>query len=240
MSVGRDFSLQPLLDKLKSHSKLAETESQVILNLPVRVLEVQAHRDFVRLGETVDHACFVASGLVGRFGQNAEGVRQITAFHVPGDTPDLHSLMLPDATSGLQALTTTTILKIPHEALRSAIGRFPAVAEALWRECVMDAAILAQWALNVGRRDSKTRVAHLLCEMAVRYGADVEPSGTFAFPVTQSHLADATAMTPVHVNRTLMGLRHNELARVSFGKVEILDWNRLQEAGEFDRAYLAV
>ena len=144
----------------------------------------------------------------------------------------------PNATSALQALTTTTLLTIPHSALRDVATRFPAVAEAFWRECMIDAAILSQWVVNVGRRDSKTRIAHLFCEMAVRYGARSERRGSYAFPATQTHLADMTALTNVHVNRTIGVLRNAGLVQMHQGQVEILDWSRLRAVAEFDPEYL--
>ena len=101
-------ALQPFLDRLLSRSLLSHTEQDAILDLPTSVVEVGYQKDFVRLGETVDHACFVVTGFVGRFDQNANGERQITAVHLPGDMPDLHSVVQCTATSALQALTPAT------------------------------------------------------------------------------------------------------------------------------------
>ena len=231
--------LQPFLERLTSRSRLNESEQAAILGLPTHAAQVSAHRDFVRLGERVDHACIVVEGVVGRFGQTSEGARQITAFFVAGDAPDLHSVVLPKDSSALQALSTSTILRIPHAALRAVAGRYPAVAEAFWRDCSVDAGVAAQWVVNVGRRDARTRIAHLLCEMAVRYGTrPLRGEVTYIFPITQVHLADATGLTAVHVNRTLKSLAAAELVIVSNRKVRILDWEKLAAVGEFDAEYL--
>ena len=72
----------------------------------------------------------------------------------------------------------------------------------------------------------------------MRYGANVNPQGSYELRMTQNHLADATAMTAVHTNRTLQGLRASGLARLAYGRVEILDWEELQAAGEFEPGYL--
>jgi CRP-like cAMP-binding protein len=200
---------------------------------------VSANHDFVRLDEMVDHCCVIVEGVAGRFGQNAQGARQITAFHIAGDMPNLHSLVQPRATSALQALTTTTILKIPHRVLRVVAARYPAVAEAFWRDCMVDAAILSQWVVNVGRRDAKTRIAHLLCETAVRFGANGRSDAAgFEFPVTQVHLADATGLTSVHVNRTLKALKSDGAVDVATRMVRILNWDLLARLGDFDPDYL--
>jgi CRP-like cAMP-binding protein len=239
MSVSPEApSLARFLARLMRRSALTESEQAAILALPATVRCVAPNRDFVRLGERVDQACCVIDGLVARFDQNAEGDRQITALHVPGDMPDLYSVVQPRATSALQALSESTILSVPHAALRELTGDYPAIAEALWRDCMVDGMILAQWVVNVGRRDARTRVAHLLCEMACRLGvAPAEGRLVFQLPLTQQHLADATALTPVHVNRTLKAL---EVHGISFRHrtVRIGDWRALTAIGEFDPAYL--
>ena len=235
----QNHDLQPFLDRLTGRSRLSETEQQAVLALPTHTAQVAPNRDFVRLDERVDHACVVVEGVVGRFTQTAEGARQITALHIAGDAPDLHSVVLPKDRSALQALSTTTILRIPHTALRAIAARYPAVAEAFWRDCSVDAAITAQWVVNVGRRDARTRMAHLLCEMAVRSGAkSLDGEVAYAFPLTQSHLADATGLTPVHVNRTLKALAAEGLVIVSGRRVRILEWEKLATVGEFDPEYL--
>ena len=234
--VGPNLSL--FLDRLILRSVLSEREQQAILNLPTRTHQVQANRDFVRLDERVDHACFVVAGLVGRFDQNSQGKRQITSLYIAGDMPDLHSVVQPTATSALQALSTTTILKVPHSALRAIGAEFPAIAEALWRDCMVDSMILAQWVVNVGCRDAKTRIAHLLCEMACRSAPLQERKNvSYALPMTQAHLADATGISPVHVNRSLKALASHGVS-LRRGTVRIEDWDNLVQVGDFDAAYL--
>ena len=239
MTVSNGSDLQLFLNRLTRRSRLTAEEAAAILNLPTKASQVATNRDFVRVGDEVDHACLVVEGLVGRFGQNADGGRQITSLHIPGDMADLHSVVQPCAASALQALTTTTILRVPHIALRAVAARYPAVAEALWRDCMVDAAILSEWVVNVGRRDSRARAAHLLCEMAVRYEEIGFVRGEeFPFPATQTHIADALGLTPVHVNRTLMHLRGEGLIELGRTTVLIRDWDELARLGDFDPRYL--
>lgn len=232
-------NLQPFLDRLTCRSVLTDEEQQAVLNLPGHAQQVHSNRDFVPLGTRVDHASLVIAGIVGRFDQNGEGTRQITAMHIPGDMCDLHSVVQPMPTSALQSLSVATIMRVPHSAIRAAAARYPAVAEALWRDCMIDAAILSEWVVNVGRRDAQTRIAHLLCEMATRLRA-TRNGGDFVFdlPVTQTQLADATAMTAVHVNRTLQSLRADGLIEWHQRVIRIPQWDALVERAEFDPAYL--
>ena len=238
MPHSNKHNIQQFLDRLTKRSFLTAEEREAILGLPAYVSQVQSNRDFVKLGEQLDHSCLIVAGYVGRFDQNANGSRQITALHIPGDMADLHSVVQPEATSALQALSTATVLRIPHRAVRETAAAFPAIAEALWRDCMVDAAVLAQWIVNVGRRDAKCRIAHLLCEMATRLGAaPAEGEIMFPFPITQTQLADVTGLTAVHVNRTLQSLRREGLADLKHN-ARIFDWDALVEAGDFDADYL--
>jgi hypothetical protein len=104
---------------------------------------------------------------------------------------------------------------------------------------MVDAAILSEWVVNVGRRDAKTRIAHLLCELATRLRV-TRAGNDFVFdlPVTQTQLAEATAMTAVHVNRTLQSLRADGLIEWHQRVIRVPDWDALSARAEFDPAYL--
>lgn len=238
MSRSNDSDLQLFVDRLTARSVLDAEERQAILALRTHRLDLKARHDFVHENEESSYCCLIVAGLVGRFGQLNSGVRQITAFHIPGDMADLHSVVRPIGIGGLHALTDATILRVPHDAIRAMAARYPAIAEALWRDCMLDAAILMQWVVNVGRRDARTRLAHIFCEMAIRYGENRDVLTEYAFPVTQEQLGEAAALTGVHVNRSLKMLRESGLVTTSRGIVQIHDWQRLVKVGEFDPAYL--
>jgi CRP-like cAMP-binding protein len=127
----------------------------------------------------------------------------------------------PVGVGGLNALCETTILRVPYVAIRSLAASYPAIAEAFWRDCMLDEAVLMQWVVNVGRRDAHTRLAHILCEMAIRTGQDREVLLDYAFPVTQEQLGEAAALTSVHTNRTLKRL--SGLVTLRSGNVQICD-----------------
>lgn len=236
MSGTSNVDLKLFLDRLLTRSVLTNEEQQAILDLPAIPTHVPRKRDFVGINEETSHSCLIVSGLVGRFSQTRNGARQITAFHIPGDMADLHSAVRPIGVGGLNAFCDTTILRVPHVAIRRLAARHPAIAEAFWRDCLLDAAVLMQWVVNVGRRDARTRLAHILCEMAIRSGRDRSVLTEYAFPVTQDQLGEAAAITGVHVNRSLKSL--GDLATLRDGRVTIHDWPGLTRMGDFDPRYL--
>lgn len=229
------------LDRLTLRSTLSDAERHAILALPGELETIRPNRDFVRLGERVDRACLIVSGLAGRFGQTRDGERQMTALHIPGDMADLHSVMLPNAATALQSVGETVIYRVPHAEIHRLAGQSLTLAEAFWRDCMVDAAVLSQWALVNARLSAKGRVAHLLCEMACRFGRGQCPDGgVIAWPLTQTTLGDTTGLTPVHVNRTLRALREARAARIVDKQLHVLDWKLLSAIAEFDPRYLVL
>ena len=191
-------------------------------------------------GERLDHSSFVLQGVVAAFDQNRDGERQTVALYIDGDMVDLHSVALPQAMSGLQALGSATILMVPHAALVRIANKHPSIAEAFWRECSADTGILREWVVNVGRRDARTRMAHFFCEMACRWERQLPVNGTrIPYSITQQQLSEILSMTPVHINRTLQGLRADRLLdTLERSIMRILDWKRLAFVGDFDHDYL--
>lgn len=231
--------LEPFLRRLELHSELGDAEREAVLRMPSFIAELAPNQDVIGLGEKVEHCCLLQSGVLARFGQDRSGQRQIASVNLPGDWADLHSVVVPKVGCALQSLTRSTIIKVPHDHVRRAARTNSLLAEAFWRECVIDAAIFQEWMVNVGRRPAVPRLAHLLCEIACRsLDGPLEGELEIEFPVTQQHLAEMVGHTPVHVNRTLKKLREEGLVTFVHGCVTIHDWHRLQQVGEFDPGYL--
>lgn len=232
-------ALQLYLTKLSGRMEIMPREGQALLTLPATPRQVAAHREFTRFGAPIDYVCLVAEGSIARFAQLADGRRQLIAVHLPGDIADLHSLSLPTPSAQLVALSASTVFLIPHAALRDLCTRHPNLGLGLAQDCAVDAQIVAQWLVNVGRRSARERVAHLLCELALRYWSIGRlVNGQFPMAMTQEQMADALGLTSVHVNRSLKALRRDGLVEATRGSVTILAWDELASAAEFDAAYL--
>jgi CRP-like cAMP-binding protein len=232
-------AMRPFLERLMVRSSLDDDEQAAILALPFRVFTVPANRDIVSLGEEMDHACLIVTGIVGRFEQTASGDRQITALHIPGDMANLHSVVLPKTSWALGALTASKFAKIPHLNIIAVAECYPAIGRAFWRDCSVDASILAGWAVGIGRRSAKSRLAHLICELQCRYKAiGLATDDGFDWPMGQAQIADALGLTPIHVNRMIATINREGLAQMAGRRLTVLDWAALMEVADFDPAYL--
>ena len=152
---------------------------------------------------------------------------------------DLQNYLLTVADHNVQALTPTVAAFIPRDAITRMAFERPSVGKALWIDTLVEGSIAREWIANVGRRDARTRIAHILCEFAMRLEAvGLGEQCNYELPMTQEQIADATGLTAVHVNRTLKSLDAEGLTSRKKRSVVINDWKRLTDTGDFNPLYL--
>jgi CRP-like cAMP-binding protein len=234
-------SLTPMLRKLMKWSALDEEDQQAILDLPHEIRRVDRGDYIVREQDKPSHAALLLSGFAYRHKIVGSGGRQILSVHMSGDMVDLQNSLLRTADHNVQALSRAIVAFIPCRAIKElAFGR-PRVGMAMWYDTLVDGSIHREWTANVGRRDARARVAHVLCEFGVRLNdGDLGSPCTYEFPMTQEEFADAVGLTPVHVNRTLKALDRDGLTDRAHRSVSIKQWDRLAEIGDFSTNYLHI
>ncbi|BCA58691.1 Crp/Fnr family transcriptional regulator [Sphingomonas sp. HMP6] len=226
---------------LKTHRTpvLEAAEVTALESAVGRTATFAARQIMVRQQVPLTQCTLLLEGFVERYRDTPEGRRQILAIHVPGDFVDLHSYPLKRLEHSVAALTDVKVAFFPHVAIRALTEQSATLTELLWRSTLIDAAINREWIVSVGARSAVVRLAHLFCEMYVRLERiGMAPDRTFALPLTQVDLSDATGLTAVHANRMLRQLREQGLVAFRHGEVEILDWDGLRAFADFDPAYL--
>ena len=144
------------------------------------------------------------------------------------------------ADHSVQMLTAGKVAMIPREDIVRIAFERPEVGKAMWLDTLVDGSIFREWIANVGRRDARIRIAHILCEFGMRLNhAGLGEDTGYNLPMTQEQLGDATGLTSVHVNRTIKSLEAEGLIdRVSPRAITIGDWKKLAGVGDFDTGYL--
>lgn len=239
MSSKAEHALAPMLRKLHLWHPLDDEGRGAILALPHTVRDLPANQIIFWDGDQPQHACLLISGYAVRHKCGGDGARQILSIHIKGDLIDLQNSLLGVADHNLQMITAGSIALIPVEAIRDIAFRQPAVGMAMWYETLVESSIFREWILNVGRRDAFTRIAHLLCEFALRLeAAEVGSFVNYELPITQDQLADAVGLTSAHVNRTLMRLEKEGHIRRSRRVIAINNWQALAKVADFHPRYL--
>ncbi|RYG56082.1 MAG: Crp/Fnr family transcriptional regulator [Alphaproteobacteria bacterium] len=235
-----DDPLKKFVSKLSARANLAADDAAALLQLPYVLRTYEPATYLVREGEPAKRACsFVLSGFAYRQKLTANGSRQILSLHLPGDLLDLQQLFLRRADHSVQALTRLTTAEIERDALHHLTRTRPTVSDAMWVDALIEASILREWILNVGRRDARGRIAHLLCEFATRMDqAGLSDGARYELPMTQEQIGDATGLTGVHVNRTLKSLTDDGLVHRDKRYLSFSDWDAVRAVADFSSLYL--
>lgn len=238
MATAEDIAA--FIAKLERRDMVSPEEKAALLAAAGPVESFAAGSDLVREGDRPDRSMLVAQGFTTRYRLLADGTRQITAIHVPGDFVDLHSFLLKTMDHSVGALSACRVVTFPHANLKTITERHPHLTRLLWLMTLLDSAIHREWIVAMGRRSALEQLAHLLCEIVTRLSVVGlgDSDRAVILPINQTELGDTLGLSTVHVNRTLQQLRAEQLITWQGQTVRILDWDRLARIAQFDPTYL--
>jgi CRP-like cAMP-binding protein len=232
--------INPWTMKMEQFTRFSLKEKQALDSLLTeRQKTLRAGEDVIADGAHSPDCHVIISGLACRYKLMPDGTRQIMAFLVPGDLCDAEIFILKVMDHGVLAMTPCLTALISGEIMKTLLRGPGCLGEALWWGTMTDLGVLRERIIDHGRRNARQRISHLLYEMLVRYRmVGLTMDDTFDFPITQVDLADATGLTPVHVNRILKKLATDGIMLFQRGKVSILDPDRLKSVAQFNSSYL--
>jgi CRP-like cAMP-binding protein len=228
-----------LVTRLRSVTDVSPLTVRLIGELPVMVKNCEPGEIVVPQGGKPSNCCLILDGFLARARMANLTERQLISFYVPGDIPDASTLHLPVMDHNLIAIGPAVVGFIPHASMHAAMSESNELLHALWRETLIDGAIFRECIVNLGQRDGLARLAHLVCELAVRLAAvGLLRDCSLNIPWTQTDVADASGMTPIHTNRLIQELRAQGLVQWEARLVRILKWQALAEVADFSADYL--
>ena len=199
----------------------------------------RAKQDLIKEGDRPQAVFLLLEGWACRYKIMPDGRRQIMAYLVPGDLCDVHIFILRQMDHSMALLSNARVAAIPRQQMITLFEERPNLARALWWSTLTDEAVLREWLVNIGQRDARERIAHLLAELWLRLRmVGLTNGGSFDLPLTQSDLGDTLGLTPVHVNRMLQRLRMEGLIDLSRGRLHIPDVPKLMAVTRFEPNYL--
>lgn len=208
--------------------------ADLIDKVPHRLVQVEPRRPFREQGSARDEVMFVRSGILSKFMSDGSGRRQIVALRFAGEG------ILPRqarAQYGIQAIVRSEVMIGKGTDFQAIVDAHPRIQQFFLRLLQRNEDISYEWLLNCGRRDSTARVAHLLCETAVRMRTDEE---AMLNPFTQQQIADITAQTSVNVNRVLGDMERQGLIKRKGREIEFTDWAEIRRVASFQPTYLQI
>jgi len=229
-----------LIRKLEQFTRLSAEDRRVLDQMiGLKVRRIRAREDIIREGDRPRDVHLILQGWACRYKVMEDGRRQIMSFFLPGDICDLNIFILREMDHSVGAITPLAFAEVPRDLFEHVATNHPRVIQAMWWDSLVSAAIQREWTVNLGQRTAFERLSHMLCELFVRLRAVGLTNGNRCdFPVTQTELADASGLTPVHVNRTLQELRASGLITLRDRELIIHDLEALQTEALFNPNYL--
>ena len=228
-----------MVRKLETHAVLDVEDRNALMALPYTLRTYEPSSYLVREGDVPEQCAVLLSGFAYRQKLTGAGMRQIVSLHIPGEALDFQHLFLAVADHHVQTLTRAEVATSSRSALRELARSRASIGNAIFVNTLVEASIFREWILNIGRRDARSRLAHFLCEFAIRLDMQnlTEDTG-YELPMSQEQLGDALGLTAVHVNRTIKSLEADGLITRNRRRITFPRWDALREVADFSTRYL--
>jgi CRP-like cAMP-binding protein len=235
--MTRTFEVGPLASKFEFLG-INKAELNVLVQFLKHKPRVLTGVDIIGMAQSPRHSTLLLAGVACSYKRLPDGTRQIYSFQYPGDFCDLYRYVLPerDEAIAVQALTDCLVAIIDYADIERLLTQHPGLALALWRTTMLEGAILRERLSNARRGSALQKVANLLCEQLARREAIGITSSVV--PITQVDVADAAALSIVHVNRTVQTLRGMNVLSKASHAIEVVDRKALARIAGFDGHYL--
>ncbi|MBC3940945.1 Crp/Fnr family transcriptional regulator [Sphingomonas albertensis] len=233
--------LEKMIEKLAMRSSLLDGDRAALISLPHSIASYDPGSYIIRDGDIAVRCIVLISGFAFRHKITRHGGRQIVSIHMPGDIINLNNIHIGLSDYNVQAVTSCTAVTIPVKDLQELLIDNSAISAAFFTISLVEASSYREWMLNLGRRDARGRVSHLLCEFAVKLDTlGIGPGQSYDLPMTQEQIGDAVGLSAVHVSRTLKSLAQDGLITMNKRGIGLPNWNRLKDEAGFNARYLHI
>lgn len=215
------------------------TEQRLLFRANDPATSLRSRQGLPCSSDAAEPVWYVADGFLGHYQLDRAGRRQCVGISVPGDFLGLSALMLGRSDRETEALGPALLRPLSAARLRTLEGAAPETFGKLWQVSLIDSAISRYWIYRIGRLGGRARIANFLAEMLMRLHArGLCGLDGVDLPLTQTDLAEACGMTPVHVNRMLGELRQDGICTLVHGTLRIQRLAELVRIGQFRWDYL--
>jgi len=159
-----------------------------------------------------------------------DGRRQILSVLLQGDV--VFSTGLDEASFGraVEAVTEVTYRKFKRSEFKALLFKYPSLFEKVTKIWSEERASADQLALDLGRRTAEERIARLILNLADRLSKrGMMRDQRMDFPLRQRQIADATGLTPVHVNKVLGKFQRASLIEISDRSLMVINETELRQ-----------
>jgi CRP-like cAMP-binding protein len=186
--------------------------------------QVRARRNLCRAADRTEGFVILDEGWACSYLSLPDGRRQILSFSMPGDFVVCSAPMQTHALFSIMALTNARYRRFSWRPALAGAERSPAIIRGIACALSREMTNGCELAADLGRRTAEERIARLLWNLHNRLQRHRSNDVAVSFiPLRQQHIADATGLTPVHVNRILGRFREAGILTLQHGRLTVMD-----------------
>jgi CRP-like cAMP-binding protein len=183
--------------------------------------------------QSSDHVVAICDGWAFRFHRLRDGRRHILSFLIAGDVISVGSLQKGSSSFSVQALTDVRLCRFNRDEVKTRLLDNAATFDDWLDRGATLQRQADRMAVALGRFLAHERIAWLILQLRDRLAARGLIAGDeFEFPLRQSHIADATGLTTVHVCRVLNSFRKDRLFTIRDGTLCLFDLPKLRRIAD--------
>lgn len=226
-----------LMKRLKRRLRADELAAFGRLHATRRALEADTY--LVHEGDPPTRCAYILDGTLIESKVTRAGDHRIIGVCLKNEFAGLSNMFLDAVDHDIRALTACVLIELNAAQLREFVEHYPDIGGALIADALTATSIAQDWLVNVGAREARARVAHLLCELSLRIeGTSLSDGGSYRLPLTQQQMGDVVGLHRVAVNRVLRSLVEEGIVRQSKNVITLIDTRRLEELADFSARYL--
>ena len=165
-------------------------------------------RNIYRSNDSSNSVAVICEGWACAYISLPNGRRQILRFLLPGDITSAAAVFQDQSGFSVEAVTDLHYCMIDKTELRSALVTNQKIFDEFSRRWAEREDEIGKLATDLGHKTAEQRIAQLFLGLMKRHSArNLVHDGRFEFPLRQQHIADATGLTVVHVNRVIGSMR---------------------------------
>jgi CRP-like cAMP-binding protein len=217
--------------KLKAIAAIRPNEFDQFDGLPTTQRRLRHHESIEAMPQAM---AVLISGWCFRYRVLLDGRRVVFNFWLPGDLINL-TPMSPGLAHDIAAWGPAELAVIANTDYRKLCQASPALVAAFTTSERLDALLLANQVMRLGRLTAYERMAHFILEHWERAKlVGLTDDHDCPLPMTQDVMADALGLTNFHVSRTLTRLRADKLIETERHSIRIANPDRLIALCDYD------